>query len=399
MRIIIYTGKGGVGKTSVSAATALAAAARGQRTLVISTDNAHSLADSLAVPLGADPVPIRPNLWGLEIDVLTEIERNWQAVREYLLRLLASQGVAEITAEEVVILPGMELIAALLRLDEFSREGRYDTVVLDTAPTADTLRMLSFPSAVEWYFEHFLGMQRRIARVIRSTVGPVMQTPMPSDNFFTALQELHDRFARVRILLTDPSRTTVRLVVNPERMVIAETQRAYTYLCLFGLTVELLVVNRVFPAQATGGYFAATRAEQTTNLATLTTLFGDLTQLPVPRYPTEVLGFEALERLGADIFGTADPARFWPAEAPVRFVTHEGAPVIELALKHPDAKDVELTQRGDVLYLRVGGYRRQLTLPVLYARGRIERAYFDGGTFRIRFRAAPRPPGRGGRRS
>ncbi|MHB8351558.1 MAG: ArsA family ATPase [Thermoplasmata archaeon] len=390
MRIIIYTGKGGVGKTSLSAATALAAGARGQRTLVISTDNAHSLADSLGVPLGPDPVKVRPNVWGLEIDVLTEIERNWKAVREYLLRLLASQGVGEITAEEVVVLPGMELIAALLRLDEFAQEGKYDTVILDTAPTADTLRMLSFPSAVEWYFDHFLGMQRRLARVIRSTVGPVMHTPMPSDSFFSALQELHDRFARVRELMTDPGQTTVRLVVNPERMVIAETQRAYTYLCLFGFTVELLVINRVFPDEATGGYFAAIREDQQTNLATLTSLFGDLTRLPVPRYPSEVLGFAALDRLGRDVFGEEDPARFWPAEPPVRFVTHNGVPVIELALRHPDSKDVELTQRGDALFLRVGAYRRQLVLPIAYARGQIEKAYFDHGTFRIQFRSGSR---------
>lgn len=385
VRVIIYTGKGGVGKTSLAAATALSAASFGHRVLVISTDNAHSLGDSLGVPLGPDPVPVRENVWGLEIDVLTELERHWKAVREYLLALLASQGVEEITAEEVVVLPGMELIAALLRLDELGAEGRYDAAILDTAPTADTLRLLSFPNAVEWYFNHIFRLQRRLTRVVRTTVGHAMRTPLPSDSFFDTLSELHVRFTRVRELLTDPTRSTVRLVVNPERMVISETQRAYTYLCLFGFTVELLVVNRVFPTEATGGYFAATRGEQQANLGTLRELFGELPQLSVPRYPTEVIGLGALDRLGRDVFGENDPLRRWSSEPPIRFRTRGGAPVIEIALKHPDPKDVELAQKGDTLFLRVGPYRRTIVLPVAYATGHVEKAFFERGTFVIRF--------------
>ncbi|HEV2316524.1 MAG TPA: ArsA family ATPase [Thermoplasmata archaeon] len=388
MRVIIYTGKGGVGKTSLSAATALRAASRGQRALVISTDNAHSLGDCLATPLGPDPLEVRPNLFGLEIDVLTELDRHWSAVREYLLALLASQGVEEITAQEVVVIPGMELIAALLRLEELGASGQFDVVVLDTAPTADTLRLLSFPNAVEWYFDHVFRMQRRLAKVMRTTVGKAMRTPIPPDSFFATLSDLHQRFARVRELLSDGRTATVRLVVNPEKMVIAETQRAYTYLCLFGLNVELLVVNRIFPTEAMGNYFHATRAEQNENLATLKELFGDLPQLKVPRYPTEVIGLPALERLGEDVFGKEDPARRWPSEAPIRFRTREGSPIIELALRHASSEDVELVQRGDTLYLRVGAYRRTIALPVAYVNAKVDRAYFDAGTFVIRF--APR---------
>jgi arsenite/tail-anchored protein-transporting ATPase len=385
VRIIIYTGKGGVGKTSLAAATALRAASFGHRSLVISTDNAHSLGDSLGMPLGPDPVQVRPKVWGLEIDVLTELERHWKAVREYLLALLASQGVEEITAQEVVVVPGMELIAALLRLEEIGASGRYDLVILDTAPTADTLRLLSFPNAVEWYFEHIFRIQRRLTKVVRSTVGRAMRTPLPTDSFFDTLAELHDRFQRVRTLLTDGERATVRLVVNPERMVISETQRAYTYLCLFGFHVELLVVNRVFPTEATDGYFARTRGEQERNLGTLQELFGDLPQLSVPRYPTEVIGLEALDRLGLDVFRREDPIRRWPSEAPLRFRTRANAPVIELALKYADPKEVELSQRGDTLYLKVGSYRRTILLPIAYTTGRIERAFFERGTFVIRF--------------
>jgi arsenite-transporting ATPase len=388
MRVIIYTGKGGVGKTSLAAATALGAAARGHRTLVLSTDAAHSLGDSLGVQLGPDPVQVADRVEAVEIDVLTELERSWKAVHEYLLRLLASQGVEEITAQEVVILPGMELIAALLRLDAIEQSGKYDTAVLDTAPTAETLRLLSFPDAIEWYFDRVLRMQRRVTRVVRSTVGRAMKTPLPSEGFFDTLEELHERFRRVRALLTDPGRATVRLVVNPERMVIAETQRAYTYLCLFGLAVELLVVNRVMPKEATSGYFEPTRSEQETNLNSLDELFGELPRLPVPRYPREVIGREALERLGRDVFGTNDPARLWPTSPPMRFRMRDGAPTIELTLPHADPAGVDLRQRGDTLYLTVGAFRRSIALPVAYTRSQVERAYFDGGLFVIRFRKA-----------
>ncbi|MCI4345321.1 MAG: ArsA family ATPase [Thermoplasmata archaeon] len=388
MRVIIYTGKGGVGKTSLAAATALGAAARGHRTLVLSTDAAHSLGDSLGVSLGPDPVKVAERVEALEIDVLTELERSWKAVHEYLLRLLASQGVEEITAQEVVILPGMELIAALLRLDAIEQSGKYDTAVLDAAPTAETLRLLSFPDAIEWYFDRVLRMQRRVTRVVRSTVGRAMKTPLPSEGFFDTLEELHGRFRRVRSLLTDPGRATVRLVVNPERMVIAETQRAYTYLCLFGLAVELLIVNRVMPKEATSGYFEPTRGEQETNLNSLDELFGELPRLPVPRYPREVIGREALETLGRDVFGSHDPARLWPTSPPMRFRMRDGAPAIELALPHVDPASVDLRQRGDTLYLTVGSFRRSIALPVAYTRSQVERAYFDEGHFIIRFRRA-----------
>jgi arsenite/tail-anchored protein-transporting ATPase len=387
VRVVIYTGKGGVGKTSIAAATALGSSAGGHRTLVVSTDSAHSLGDSLGVALGPDPVEVRPNLFGLEIDVLTELERNWAEVHRYLLSLLASQGVEEITAEEVVVLPGMELIAALLLLDQVEQAKRFDTVVLDTAPTADTLRLLSFPHAVDWYFDHLFGLQRRLTKVVRSTVGRAMKTPLPSDRFFATIEQLHTRFQRVRILLTDPTQTTVRLVVNPEKMVIAETQRAYTYLCLFGLAVELIIVNRVFPAAATSGYFTATRDEQRTNLAMLTELFGEIPQLSVPRYPSEVVGIPALEQLGRDLFSGSDPVALRPTPAPLRFVEKQGRPTIELKLPFTNQQAVELNQRGDILSLRVGAFRRSIVLPFAYTGRRVESASLDDGTFTMRFEA------------
>ena len=395
MRVILYTGKGGVGKTSVAAATGLGAATRGHSTLVISTDSAHSLGDAYGRPIGATPTPIAPNLAALEIDVLAEVAESWKDVHSYLLALLAHQGVEEITAEEVVLLPGMELITALLRLDGIERAGQFDTVILDTAPTADTLRLLSFPAAVEWYFQRIFPFQRRLTQVVRSTVGRAMRTPLPSDRFFTALAELHDRFSRVRVLLTDPRHTTVRLVVNPEKMVIAETQRAHTYLALFGLAVEMLVVNRVLPEEANDGYFVATVAEQKENLTTLAEMFGELPQLRVLRYPTEVIGIPALERLAQDLFGKNDPVRLWPVSQPLTFRQTQGHPVLELELPHARREDVELSQRGDTLFLRVGAYRRSIVLPYAFASRTVESASYDGDRFVVRF-AVGRRGGHGG---
>jgi arsenite-transporting ATPase len=397
MRAVIYTGKGGVGKTSLAAATALAAAERGHRALVLSTDAAHSLGDALGQALGPAAARLAPNLWALEVDVLTELRRNWAAVHQYLTALLVSQGVGEITAQEVVILPGMELIAALLLLDEATQTSRYDAVILDTAPTADTLRLLSFPDAVEWYFTHLFRLHRGVTRVVRTTVGRAMRTPLPSEDFFDALESLHERFRRIRTLLTDPGQTSVRLVVNPERMVIAETQRAYTYLSLFGLSVDLLVVNRVFPAEAARGYFAPLDAEQRRNLATLEELFGDLPRREVPRYPREVIGRDALRRLAKDVFGRDDPIRAGPSRpAPVRFLAQDGHPRIELRLPYVSAEDVEVARRGDLLYVRVGAQRRSIALPYAYAEATVERAYFNGETFTVDFRttahaAKPKP--------
>jgi arsenite-transporting ATPase len=212
-----------------------------------------------------------------------------------------------------------------------------------------------------------------------------MKTPIPPDAFFDSVQKLHGRFQRVRALLTDPRQTTVRLVVNPEKMVIAETQRAFTYLCLFGFAVELLVVNRVFPTAATSGYFAGVRTEQAANLATLTELFGEIPQLPVPRYPAEVVGVSALEQLERDLFGSSDPVKLRPTVSPIRFLERGGHPVIELALPYTGPDKVDLSQRGDTLYLRVGAYRRSIVLPYAFTGRNVDSANLVDGTFTIHF--------------
>ncbi len=392
MRTIIYTGKGGVGKTSLAAATAIASAAHGHRTLVLSTDSAHSLGDSLQVSLGHDPTKIGENLWGQEIDVLLEMERHWGEITRYLATLLQSQGVEEITAKEVVVIPGMELIAALLMLESYDREGKWDVAIVDTAPTADTLRLLSFPDAVQWYFDRFFKLEKRMMKVARPTVGKLMRTPLPSDQFFVSLEDLYLRFRRVREMLSDPDRTSVRLVLNPERMVISETQRAYTYLCLFGLPIEMLVVNRVFSEGLEGKFFEQTLEEQKGNLELIEEYFGGVPMRRSPRYPHEVLGFDRLRRLGEDVFQKDDPTRIYSRSRPVRFFSRHGKKYVQFELPFAGKEALEVYTRRDTLFVKVGWYKRTLLLPYAYAGAKVGEAHFQDGLLSVEFLPAPEVP-------
>jgi arsenite-transporting ATPase len=386
MRTIIYTGKGGVGKTSLSAATAIASAKRGHKTLVMSTDSAHSLGDSLGVTLGPDPVEISKNLFALEVDVLVEMERHWKEVYSYITDLLRSQGMEEITAKEIVILPGMDLIAALLLLENYAHTKAYDVVVMDTAPTADTLRLLSMPDVLRWYFDHFFKMQRRLVRVARPTVGKVMKTPLPTDSFFSAIQLLYDRAQKVREMLSDGKQTTVRLVVNPQKMVISETQRAFTYLCLFDIPIELLVVNKVLPSQDDGAYLAEAVEEEKKNLETIKETFGEVPILYSPRYPREVLGEERLLQLASDVFGKNDAAKIFAALRPIRFFTRGEVKKLSIELPYVENEKIEVVTRGDTLYVRVGWHRRTILLPYAYVGTQLGEAKYSGGRLVVDFK-------------
>ena len=247
MRLIIYTGKGGVGKTSTSAATAYRLSELGYKTLLMSTDSAHSLGDSLDMDLGTTITNVKPNLDALEIDIIHEMKTKWKDIQNYVAAFMLSQGMGEISAEEMAILPGMEMISALFYVNQFEDEGKYDVIVMDTAPTGETLRLLSFPDVTNWYLDKGFGMIKRLMHIARATVGRVMDMPLPSDEVLESVGDIKDNMDRVKVLLEDPHRTTVRLVLNPEKMVIRETMRAYTYLCLYNKNVETLVVNRGLP--------------------------------------------------------------------------------------------------------------------------------------------------------
>jgi len=403
MRVIIYTGKGGVGKTSVAAATALRSAALGHRTIVISTDAAHSLSDSLEISLTGVVQPIAHNLDGLEVDIQLELETRWKEIQSYFSDFLASQGMDGVTAKEMAVFPGMELMSALFYVEEFHKSKKYDVVIMDTAPTADTLRLLAFPDIANWYFEHLFHMVRNVIKIARVTVGKLVSTPLPSDKFLDDLESLQRRLRYVRDLLTDPDITSVRLVVNPEQMVITETQRAYTYLCLYGYTVESLVINRIMPDSVCDSYFKGKLEEQRKHLQTIDEIFSPLKMMRAELMPREVLGKKALEKLAKQLFGDDDPTVALSKESPMKIYAGTGENTLALKLPFVLDQKLELYTRKDVLTLQLGAFKKSISLPYALASKKILGADLEEGWLKIRFEGEEigkrkgRKRGRGGK--
>lgn len=396
--MIIYTGKGGVGKTSVAAATALRCAALGYRTVVMSTDAAHSLSDSLEVQLSGEVQHVSKNLDGIEVDMQYELEHRWKEIQTYLSDFLTSQGMDGVTAKEMAVFPGMELMSALFYVEEWHRQSKYDVVIMDTAPTADTLRLLAFPDTANWYFDRLFHMVKNILKLARVTVGRIMTTPLPSDRFLDDLESLRERLSYVKDLLTDPEITSVRLVVNPERMVITETQRAYTYLCLYGYTVESLVINRVLPKDISDSYFDDKFEEQAAHLQTIVESFAPLKMLQAELMPREVVGRKALERLADQLFADSDPAEIYSKESPMKMYEEDGVNVLAIKMPFPMNSRVELYTRKDDLVLQLGSFKKHITLPYAMASRRILGADLENGWLRIRFEGEHVPKKKGRRR-
>ncbi len=389
MRIILYTGKGGVGKTTVSAATALMAAERGYRTLVISTDPAHSLADAFDRPLGPEPTRIADHLWGQEINVLEEIRTHWGDVKDYLTVLFATRGVDEVIAEEMAVFPGMEELCSLLQIRMQGEEGRFDCLIVDCAPTGETMRLLSFPDVARWYMEKLFPWERRIVTAMGPIVQPFVPVPLPKDNVYAAIEALFLRIDGMKEILTDPKQSSIRLVLNPEKMVIKEAQRALTYINLYGYVTDAVVSNRVFPRQLQHGYFAEWSQIQGRYREMIHRGFSPLPIWEVPLFDREVVGLEMLRRMGRSLFADRDPLRVW-IPGPIQTVRKKGEHYF-LRLKLPFLKkdEVALLKRGDELVVSIGNFRRDLILPRALAELAVKRARLEEGYLVVRF-------GRGG---
>jgi arsenite-transporting ATPase len=399
MRVIIYTGKGGVGKTSVAAATALRCAESGYRTVIMSTDAAHSLSDSLETQLSGEVKNISKNLDGLEVDIQYELEHRWKEIQKYLSDFLTSQGMDGVSAKEMAVFPGMELMSALFYVEEWNKQKKYDVVVMDTAPTADTLRLLAFPDTANWYFDRLFHMVKNVLKIARATVGKIISTPLPSDRFLEDLENLRVRLGYVRDLLTDPEIASVRLVVNPERMVITETQRAYTYLCLYGYTVEALVINRVLSKDICDAYFDEKFKEQAAHLQTIVEAFSPLKMLQAELMPREVIGRKALEELAHQLFGDSDPSVIYSKESPMKMYDEENGDHI-LAIKMPFVSNqkIELYTRKDDLVLQLGAFKKSITLPYAMATRKVLGADLENGWLKIRFEGEHVPKKKGRRK-
>lgn len=388
MRLIIYTGKGGVGKTSTSAATAYRLSELGYKTLLMSTDSAHSLGDSLDMDLGTTITNVKPNLDALEIDIIHEMKTKWKDIQNYVAAFMLSQGMGEISAEEMAILPGMEMISALFYVNQFEDEGKYDVIVMDTAPTGETLRLLSFPDVTNWYLDKGFGMIKRLMHIARATVGRVMDMPLPSDEVLESVGDIKDNMDRVKVLLEDPHRTTVRLVLNPEKMVIRETMRAYTYLCLYNKNVETLVVNRVLPEEAgEGGFFKDKLREQEENMELIHHAFDPMEIKYCEMMRTELRGLDKLKLMADMIYGDEDPYKIYSEHSPMSFITEDGVDKIVMRMPFVDSSKVELFRIDQsTVMIHVGSQKRNIQLPDALVHAQVVGADFKDDELVIKFK-------------
>ncbi len=385
MRVLLFTGKGGVGKTTVAASTAALAAARGRKVLVLSTDPAHSLADALGVPLGGTPTQVEDGLYGLQVDAQAAFERSWRDVQRYLQGVLERAGVDALQAEELTVLPGAEEVLALLEVRRQVTEGPWDLVVVDCAPTGETLRLLALPEALGWYVDKVFPAQRRALRAVRPLLHRVAGPAVPEDSVFDAVAALHRELAEVRAVLTAPT-TTVRLVLTPEAVVVAEARRTLTSLALYGYRVDGLVANRVFPTGSTDPWVAGWAAAQAEQLAVVHADAGGLPVAVSPYRPGEPVGVAALRELGEELHGDADPAQDpGPAEDLVQVRRTPDGFVLSLALPLARRGDLDLARSGDELVVTVGGHRRVLALPGALSRCVVAGALLVDGRLEVRF--------------
>ena len=384
-RTILYTGKGGVGKTSVAAATARRCAAAGLRTVVLSTDPAHSLSDSLEAELGGDPTPCGPGLWGQEVQAQEEMERNWEAVQDWLGELLAERGMDRISAEELTVPPGMDELFSLLQIKRHHDEDEFDCVVVDCAPTGETLRLLSFPDVATWWLEKVFPWERRLVAAARPLARGLLDIPLPSDAVYDDLERLVRNLVAMNDILRDRSTTSIRLVMNPDRMVIKEAMRTFTYLNLYGYLTDAVVVNRVFSEEAAEGYFADWRRVQLEHMELVRSAFGPVPILTAPYFPHEVIGGEMLDKLGEEVFGSLDSAEVLHHELSQELSSDNGRATLRLPIPFADRGDIELKKIGLEVIVRVGGQKRTIILPPTMAGYSTSGARFEGGALQVFF--------------
>jgi len=385
MRVVLYTGKGGVGKTTISAATAVRCAQLGYRTVVLSTDLAHSLADSFDASLGPEPTPLAENLWAQESDIYYNLDLYWKTVQKWINALFAWRGVDEMVAEELAVLPGMDELANLLWIDTHNKSGQFDVMIVDCAPTGETLRLLSFPEIARWWVEKLLPVHRRMASILRPVVRTWVGLPLPEDEVYDSVQDLFTHLDEMHATLVDPERTTVRLVLNPEKMVIREAQRTYTYLNLFGYPCDSVVCNRLLPAHVEDPYFAGWKASQATYRQQVEESFAPLPILDVPLFGKEIVGLEALTEMARAIYGESDPTKILYRGRTMTTEQSDGEYLLKLKVPFTSKEDVHLLASGDELVVHVGHQKRNVILPRALVGLRTQGARLDGDELTIRF--------------
>lgn len=389
MRLILMTGKGGVGKTSVAAATGLRCAELGYKTLVLSTDPAHSLADSFDMELAHAPRLVKPNLWGAELDALIELESNWGSVKRYITQVLQARGLDGVQAEELAILPGMDEIFGLVRMKRHYDEGDFDVLIIDSAPTGTALRLLSLPEVGGWYMRRFYKPLQGISVALRPLVEPFFKPiagfSLPDKEVMDAPYEFYEQIEALEKVLTDNTKTSVRLVTNPEKMVIKESLRAHAYLSLYNVATDLIVANRIIPDSVTDPFFARWKENQQQYRHEIHENFRPLPVKEVPLYSEEMCGLEALERLKETLYKDEDPAQVYYKENTLRVVQDNNQYSLELYLPGIAKDQIQLSKTGDELNVRIGNHRRNLVLPQALAALQPAGAKMENDYLKIRF--------------
>ena len=394
MRIIFFAGKGGTGKTSIAAATGVRAAEMGKKTVIMSLDVAHSLSDifdrekNLFDQNSGQPLQIKPNLYIQEIDIQEEIKRYWGDIHRYLSSLFNTTGLDVVLAEELAILPGMEEVSLLLYINKYVREKEFDVILLDCAPTGESLRFISIPTTLEWYMKKIFKLEKTIARYVRPVAKRIYDVPLPDDDYFKAVENLFERLKGVDQILTDPQRTTVRLITNPEKIVIKETQRAFMYFCLYKMNIDAIVMNRILPEQIKESYFKNWIEDQRRHCAAAENIFSPVPILPVNLFQGEILGYSKLKKLAQQIYGRKNPLQRFYKNAPYQLVKENGNYHLKLKLPFLSKKDVELNKYSDELIIRIGGFKRNILLPRQVASIEQVKAQLNGQVLDICFEGA-----------
>jgi arsenite/tail-anchored protein-transporting ATPase len=384
-RTILYTGKGGVGKTSVAAATARAIAQSGLRTVVLSTDPAHSLSDSLETALTGEPTQIGPQLWGQELQAEREMERNWQAVQEWLGSLLADRGIDQIVAEEMTVPPGLDELFSLLQIKQHRESGDFDVIIVDCAPTGETLRLLSFPDVARWWLEKVFPWEKRLITAARPFAKTFLDLQLPGNEVYAEVQRLVLNLIAMNEILRDREQSSIRLVMNPEKMVVREAQRTFTYLNLYGYLTDAVIVNRVFPPDVAGSYFGAWRDVQQEQIELVEEAFAPVPVLKAPFFDQEVIGGEMLDRLGGEVFANLDPQGMLYSDLSQELELRDGVATLRLKVPFADKGKIELKKVGLELVVRVAEHKRNIILPPALAPYRPQGAKFDDGALTVTF--------------
>jgi len=392
MRVILMTGKGGVGKTSVAAATGLRCAELGYKTLVLSTDPAHSLADSFDMELSHDPIEVKPNLFGAELDALRELEGNWGAVKRYITQVLQARGLEGVEAEELAILPGMDEIFSLVRMKRHYDEDEFDVLIIDSAPTGTALRLLSLPEVAGFYMRRFYKPLQTVSAALRPLVEPLFRPvagfSLPNKEVMEAPYEFYEQLEALEKVLTDPTKTSVRLVTNPEKMVIKESLRAHAYLSLYNVGTDMVIANRIIPDTVTDPFFKRWKENQQEYKKQIHDDFLPLPVREVPLYSEEMCGLDALERLKETIYGDEDPSQVYYKETTLKVVQMDQQYSLEIYLPGIPKNQVDLSKTGDELNIRIGNHRRNLVLPQALAALQPSGAKMEEDYLKIRFAQA-----------